>query len=275
MKNPYPLALPIDGMGLDVLRRGHEGLHRRIAGRVHRCRRAGRSRTRSRSRSTYADVIKVVRDYSAKDYLATAMDVNLSIPLPALPGSAEEHPLLVDAGEEDPRHQAPRLRARLQGRAPDAGPDQGRAREGRPEPRRRHGARRAAEHAGGEEARRRRHRPCRARPAGLGLLHPRGRQRGEGRPLVREARLRPRGQWRPPGRGREHAGGAPRRQVADHGREHVQLAQPLAEHAAGCSRTARGPSRLHGTAAVKLPDEIRKEPVPLEFEEGGSFSLGS
>ncbi len=37
----------------------------------------------------------------------------------------------------------------------------------------------------------------------------------------------------------------------------------------------KGTFSLRGTAAVKLPDEIRKEPVPLEFEEGGSFSLGS
>ncbi|HET6486950.1 MAG TPA: hypothetical protein VFH83_11055, partial [Spirochaetia bacterium] len=30
---------------------------------------------------------------------------------------------------------------------------------------------------------------------------------------------------------------------------------------------------LHGTASVKLPDEIRKEPLPLDFDEGGSFSM--
>ena len=37
----------------------------------------------------------------------------------------------------------------------------------------------------------------------------------------------------------------------------------------------KGTFSLRGTASIKLPDEIRKEPVPLEFEEGGSFSLGS
>jgi hypothetical protein len=36
----------------------------------------------------------------------------------------------------------------------------------------------------------------------------------------------------------------------------------------------KGSFTLHGTAAVKLPDEIRKDPVPLEFQEGGSFSIG-
>lgn len=37
----------------------------------------------------------------------------------------------------------------------------------------------------------------------------------------------------------------------------------------------KGTFSLRGTAAVKLPDEIRKDPVPLEFEEGGSFSIRS
>jgi hypothetical protein len=35
----------------------------------------------------------------------------------------------------------------------------------------------------------------------------------------------------------------------------------------------KGTFTLHGTAAVKLPDEIRREPVPLEFDEGGSFAI--
>jgi hypothetical protein len=35
----------------------------------------------------------------------------------------------------------------------------------------------------------------------------------------------------------------------------------------------RGTFTLSGTAAIKLPDEIRKDPVPLEFEESGSFAM--
>jgi LEA14-like dessication related protein len=34
-----------------------------------------------------------------------------------------------------------------------------------------------------------------------------------------------------------------------------------------------GTFQLHGTASVKLPDEIRKEPLPLDFDEGGHFSM--
>jgi LEA14-like dessication related protein len=35
----------------------------------------------------------------------------------------------------------------------------------------------------------------------------------------------------------------------------------------------KGTFRLVGTAAIKLPDEIRKDPVPLDFDEPGAFSM--
>jgi LEA14-like dessication related protein len=35
----------------------------------------------------------------------------------------------------------------------------------------------------------------------------------------------------------------------------------------------KGTFAVKGSASMKLPDEIRKEPVPLSFDEGGSFSL--
>jgi LEA14-like dessication related protein len=38
-------------------------------------------------------------------------------------------------------------------------------------------------------------------------------------------------------------------------------------------RTRRGRFTLSGSTALKLPDEIRKEPLKLEFTEGGTFNL--
>ncbi len=35
----------------------------------------------------------------------------------------------------------------------------------------------------------------------------------------------------------------------------------------------KGTFRLVGTAAIKLPDEIRTDPVPLDFDESGAFSM--
>ena len=35
----------------------------------------------------------------------------------------------------------------------------------------------------------------------------------------------------------------------------------------------KGTFTLHGTASIKLPDEISKDSLPLDFQEGGSFSV--
>jgi hypothetical protein len=35
----------------------------------------------------------------------------------------------------------------------------------------------------------------------------------------------------------------------------------------------KGTFMLHGTASITLPDEISKDPLPLDFEEGGTFSV--
>jgi hypothetical protein len=35
----------------------------------------------------------------------------------------------------------------------------------------------------------------------------------------------------------------------------------------------KGSFGVKGSAQLKLPDEIRKEPIPLSFDESGSFSL--
>jgi LEA14-like dessication related protein len=85
VKNPYPLALPFDGMGLDFSVEGAKVFSVASQGGFT----VPASGTKSNSFTvtlTYADVIKVVRDYAAKDYLRTVIDGTLSIPLPALPG---------------------------------------------------------------------------------------------------------------------------------------------------------------------------------------------
>jgi hypothetical protein len=35
----------------------------------------------------------------------------------------------------------------------------------------------------------------------------------------------------------------------------------------------KGTFSLHGTASIKLPDEISKDPLPLDFQESGGFSV--
>ena len=38
-------------------------------------------------------------------------------------------------------------------------------------------------------------------------------------------------------------------------------------------RARKGEFALEGSTSLKLPDEVRKEPLKLEFREAGSFSL--
>ena len=271
MKNPYPVSLPFDGMGLDFSVEGAKVFSAASVGGFTVPASGSKSNTFTVTLD-YADVMKVVREYTSKDYLRTVIDGTLSIPLPNVPGlpkswsfdwslekmiPAIKPRIAVRNFKVVPPTQEQIRKALLEaGRTIDAGTVLGALQNIL------QGKKPAASVID----------PVRSRPAGLGLLHHRARQRREGRPLVREARLRPRRQRRPPGRRREHGRGAGGRQVADHGREHVQLAQPLAERAQALP-DRRGSFTLHGTAAIKLPDEIRKEPVPLEFEEGGSFSI--
>ena len=49
--------------------------------------------------------------------------------------------------------------------------------------------------------------------------------------------------------------------------------QKLSRNVKALFSQRRGTFAVTGSAAIKLPDEIRKEPVPLSFNEAGSFSL--
>jgi len=35
----------------------------------------------------------------------------------------------------------------------------------------------------------------------------------------------------------------------------------------------KGSFTVQGKASIKLPDEIRKDPLPLDFTEGGTFTI--
>jgi LEA14-like dessication related protein len=49
--------------------------------------------------------------------------------------------------------------------------------------------------------------------------------------------------------------------------------QQLSRNVRALFSERRGTFAVTGSAAIKLPDEIRKDPVPLSFNEAGSFSL--
>jgi LEA14-like dessication related protein len=85
VKNPYPLGLTFDGMTLAFSVEGAKVFTAASRG--------GFSVPANRSKSntftvtlTYEDIFKVVKDYASKDYLNTVIDGTLTIPLPKIPG---------------------------------------------------------------------------------------------------------------------------------------------------------------------------------------------
>ena len=84
VKNPYPVALPFDGMTLGFSVEGAKVFTAASQG--------GFTVPASGSKSNaftvtlaYQDVIKAVKEYTSKEYLRTTIDGTLSIPLPKLP----------------------------------------------------------------------------------------------------------------------------------------------------------------------------------------------
>ena len=66
--------------------------------------------------------------------------------------------------------------------------------------------------------------------------------------------------------------------VREKGRDLVTVtntfsSQRLSRNVRALFAQRRGAFGITGSATIKLPDEIRKEPVPLSFNESGSFSL--
>ena len=273
VKNPYPLALPFDGMGIAFSVEGTKVFTAASQGGFT----VPASGTKSNTFTValvYADVIQVVKDYAAKDYLATAIDVSLSLPLPRLPGLPKSIPFswklkknipaikprlavldfkvvpptqeqiraaLVEAGKNvDPGKALGVLKNVLEGKKPPAGiidPSQIDVPVS---------VSFTIELANDAKA------DLSFAKLGYDLAV-------NGDPLV---------------------AGESTRVTRRDGRSLITVvstfsSRSLSQNVRKLFQERKGTFTLHGTAAIKLPDEIRKEPVPLEFEEGGSFSLGS
>ncbi len=273
VKNPYPLSLPFDGMGLAFSVEGTKVFTAASRGGFTVPASGSRSNTFTVA-LVYEDVIEVVKDYAAKDYLATVIDVSLSIPLPKLPGLPKSIPFSWKLKKKIPAIK-PRL-AVLDFRV--VPPTQGEIR--------------AALVAAGKKV-----------DAGkaLGVLK-----------NVLEGKKPPAGVIDPSEidvpvsvsftielandakadlsfaklgydlavNGDPLVAGESSQVVRREGRSLITVvstfsSRSLSQNVRKLFQDRKGTFTLRGTASIKLPDEIRKEPVPLEFEEGGSFSVGS
>ena len=271
VKNPYPLALSFDGMSLAFAVEGTQVFTASSQG--------GFSVPANGSKSNqftvklaYEDIIKVVKDYASKDYLTTVINGTLDIPLPKLPGLPKRFSFSYTLTKKIPAIK-PQLGVKEFAVLP---PTQDQVKE-------------ALVKAGKKVD------PAKA----LGVL----KNVLEGKKpaaavidpadidvpvsvsftieLANEAKA-------------ELSFAKLGYQLFVNGEKLVVGDSSSVERKAGVSRitvtntfsskslsqnvrdlltTRRGTFKLVGTAAIKLPDEIRKDPVPLEFEESGSFAM--
>jgi LEA14-like dessication related protein len=273
VKNPYPLALPFDGMeitfsveGTKVFTAASQGGFTVPAG--------GTKSNTFTVALVYADVIKVVKDYAAKDYLATAVDVSLSIPLPRLPGLPKSIPFswklarripaikprlaVLDFKVVPPTQEQIRDALVAAGKKVDVGKALDALKnvlEGKKPP--------------------------------AGVIDPSEidvpvsvsftiELANEAKADLSFAKLG----YDLAVNGDPLVAGESSQVVRRDGRSLITVvstfsSRSLSQNVRRLLQERKGTFSLRGTAAIKLPDEIRKEPVPLEFEEGGSFSLGS
>ena len=89
VKNPYPVALSFSGLTLDFSVEGSKVFSTRSKGGF---KVGARSETSNVFTATleYDDIIKLVKDYASREWLDTVIDGELVIPLPAIPGLPKE-----------------------------------------------------------------------------------------------------------------------------------------------------------------------------------------
>ncbi|MCX7029433.1 MAG: LEA type 2 family protein, partial [Spirochaetes bacterium] len=269
--NPYPVALPFDGMGLAFSVEGAKVFTAASQG--------GFTVPASGSKSNafsvalaYEDVIKAVREYASKDYLSTVIDVTLSIPLPKLPGLPKNFTFawalkkkipaikprlaVLDFKVVPPTQEQIREALAKAGRKVDAGKALGVLKnvlEGK-------------------------------KPAS-GAIDPSEidvpvsvsftiELANEAKADLSFAKLG----YDLSVNGDRLVAGESTDVVREAGRSLITVvstfsSRSLSQNVRKLFTDRKGTFTLHGSAAVKLPDEIRKDPVPLEFEEGGSFAI--
>ena len=120
VKNPYPVNLGFDGMTLGFTVEGAKVFTAASKGGFSVPANSEKSNTFTVTLA-YDAIIKLVKDYTTKDWLNTVVDGTLVIPLPKLPGLPGDHHLQLLLLEEDTGNQAEAGDSGLQGPAADTG----------------------------------------------------------------------------------------------------------------------------------------------------------
>jgi LEA14-like dessication related protein len=273
VKNPYPLALPFDGMTLGFSVEGAKVFTAASQG--------GFTVPASGSKSnaftvtlSYEDVIKAVRDYTSKEYLRTVIDGTLSIPLPRLPGLPKSISFRWSREQKIPAIK-PRI-AVLDFRV--VPPTQGEIKKALAKAGRKVDAGKALGVLKNI---------LEGKKPATGVIDPSEidvpvsvsftiELANEAKAALSFAKLG----YDLAVNGDPLVAGESTDVVQQAGRSLITVvstfsSRSLSQNVRKLFTDRKGTFALHGTAAIKLPDEIRKDPVPLEFEEGGGFSIRS
>ncbi len=273
VKNPYPVSLPFDGMGFDFSVEGAKVFSAASVG--------GFTVPASGSKSNaftvtldYADVMKAVKAYASKDYLRTVIDGTLSIPIPNLAGlpksfrfnwslqkmipAIKPRIAVLDFKVMPPTQEQIRKALLEAGRALDAGTVLGALQNILS------GKKPAASTIDPSQL---------DLPVSVSFTIELA---NEAKADLSFSRLG----YELSVNGDPLVTGESTGVVREAGRSLITVvstfsSRSLSQNIRRLFQDRKGTFTLHGTAAVKLPDEIRKDPVPLDFEEGGSFSIRS
>jgi LEA14-like dessication related protein len=271
VKNPYPVSLGFDGMTLNFTVEGAKVFTVANQGGFSVPANSEKSNTFTVT-LTYDSIISLIKDYDQHDWLNTVIDGTLLIPLPKLPGlpgnitftysfskkipAVKPEVALLDFKVQPPRREQVAEAIARSGRKTDPDKAQGVFRdilEGR-EP---------AEPV--------------IDPVDLDV------------PLTVSFTLEIRNQARSPlsfdklgydlsVNGQKLVTGESTNVVEEQGRDLIIVSNTfssarLSREVRALFSQRRGTFAVAGSASIKLPDEIRKEPVPLSFNDSGAFSL--
>ena len=271
VKNPYPVNIGFDGMTLNFTVEGAKVFTAASQGGFSVPANSEKTNTFTVT-LTYDSIIRVIKDYTQHDWLNTVIDGTLTIPLPKLPGLPGNITFTYSFAKKIP---AIKPKVALVGF--------------RVEPPTRDQVAEAIARSG------RKTDPDKAQGVFRDILA--GRELSEpiidpadlDVPLTVSFTLEIRNEARGPlsfdklgydlsVNGQKLVTGESTNVVSEQGRDLITVSNTISS--ARLSREVRalfsqrkGTFTVAGSASIKLPDEIRKDPVPLSFNESGDFSL--
>jgi LEA14-like dessication related protein len=271
VKNPYPVTLSFSGMTLAFSVEGNRVFTAQSQGGFS----VPANRTRSNTFTVtlvYEDIIKVIKDYTSKDYLNTLIDGTLVIPLPHLFGlpkthsfsyslkkkipAIKPHVAVLDFSVTPPSQEQVREALAKQGSSVDSGKALGALRS-----------------------------VLQGKKPQSPVIDPADLDVPVSVSFTIELANEARAELSFPSLGYELMVNGDRLVTGEStaisrqdGKSLIRVvntfsSKSLSKNVRELFNQREGTFRLRGTAQVKLPDEISKAPLPLQFDEGGRFSV--